>query len=125
MISGVVNAHREAVLGLSVLDGNSNGHPVQFVVDTGFDRWISLPPNLVARLGLHWLRFGRAVLADGSEAVFDIYEAQVLWDGQARLIPVYEMDAEPLVGMSLMYGYELVLPILDGAAFTLQRIANP
>ncbi len=35
------------------------------------------------------------------------------------------MGAEPLVGMALMYGYELVLPILDGATFTLRRIANP
>jgi hypothetical protein len=41
------------------------------------------------------------------------------------MVPVYEMDADPLVGMSLMYGYELVLPILDGATFTLRRITNP
>ena len=41
------------------------------------------------------------------------------------MIPVYEMDAEPRVGISLMYGYELVLPVLDVATFTLRRIANP
>jgi hypothetical protein len=35
------------------------------------------------------------------------------------------MDAEPLVGMSLMYGYELVLPVLDGATFTLRSITPP
>jgi hypothetical protein len=30
-----------------------------------------------------------------------------------------------LVGMSLMYGYELNLPVLDGAESTLKWIANP
>lgn len=45
--------------------------------------------------------------------------------GQTRLIPIYEMDAEPLAGMSLMYGYELVLPVLDGATFILRRLVNP
>jgi hypothetical protein len=31
-------------------------------------------------------------------------------------------DTTPLVGMSLMYGYELNLPIVDGAVVTLKRI---
>ena len=122
MITGSVNARREAVLPLALLDANSNQHPSDVVVDTGFDGWISLPPSLVTTLGLRWQRFGRALLADGSESLFDVYEATVLWDGRATLIPVYKMDAEPLVGMSLMYGYELVLPILDGATFTLRHI---
>ncbi len=125
MISGSVNARREAVLNVALLDANSNEHPSDAVVDTGFDGWISLPPNLVATLGLRWRRFGRALLADGSESLFVVYEATAMWDGRAIRIPVYEMDAEPLVGMSLMYGYELVLPILNGATFTLQHIANP
>jgi clan AA aspartic protease len=125
MITGTVNCRREAVLRLAVLDANSNGRSSDAVVDTGFDGWISLPPTLVTALGLRWQRFGRAILADGSESLFDVYEARVLWDGQARITPVSEMDAEPLVGMSLMYGYELVLPVLDGATFTLRRISNP
>jgi clan AA aspartic protease len=125
MITGTVNVHREAILRLAVFDASSNPFPSDAVVDTGFDGWISLPPTLVATLGLRWKRFGRALLADGSESLFDVYEAKVLWDGHARLVPVYEMDADPLVGMSLMYGYELTLPILDGATFTLQRITNP
>ena len=90
-----------------------------------FDGWLSLPPDFIAALGLRWQRFGRAVLADGSESVFNIYRGVVLWDGQPQTILIYEMDAEPLIGMSLMYGYELVLPVLDGATFSLRRIANP
>ena len=78
-----------------------------------------------AQYNLRKQHTGRAVLADGSETLFGVYEATVLWDGHPRLISIYELDAEPLVGISLMYGYELVLPIFDGATFTLRLIATP
>jgi clan AA aspartic protease len=122
MIAGTVNARREAVLLLTVQDTGGQGHPREAVVDTGFDGWLSLPPDFIAALGLPWRRFGRALLADGSARVFGIYEATVLWDGQPRIIAVYELGPQPLVGMSLRYGYELALPILDGATFTLRSI---
>jgi clan AA aspartic protease len=125
MITGTVTADREAVIRLAVRDVNGQEYERDALVDTGFDGWLSLPPDFIAALGLRWQRFGRALLADGSATVFDIYEATILWDGQPRTISVYEMDAEPLVGMSLMYGYELVLPVLDGATFILRSIANP
>lgn len=125
MITGTVNTDREAVLRLVVHAFNGQEHERDAIVDTGFDGWLSLPPDFIRALGLRWQRFGRALLADGRETVFNIYEATVLWDGQPRNLSIYEMDAEPLVGMSLMYGYELVLPILDGATFTLRSIADP
>ncbi len=89
MITGTVNAHREAILRLAVFDASNNQFPSDAVVDTSFDGWISLPPAFVAALGLRWKRFGRALLADGSESLFDVYEAKVLWDGHARMVPVW------------------------------------
>ena len=124
MITGTVSANREAILRLIVRDANGHEHERESVVDTGFDGWLSLPPDFILALNLQRQHSGRAVLADGSETLFGVYEATVLWDGQPRLIPIYELDAEPLIGMSLMYGYELVLPVLDGATFTLRSIAN-
>jgi len=41
--------------------------------------------------------------------VFDIYEATVLWDGTACRVAVDEVDVMPLVGMALLYGYELTV----------------
>jgi clan AA aspartic protease len=125
MINGTVNADREAVIRLTILDVNGREHERDALIDTGFNGCLSLPPSFITGLGLRRQRFGRAILADGSESVFDIYETAVQWDGQPRTVSIYAMDAEPLVGMSLMYGYELVLPVLDGAAFTLRQIANP
>ena len=124
-MTGIVTARREAVLRLTLQDGTGQEHGCEAVVDTGYTGTLTLPPNVIATLGLRWHRAGRAVLADGSESRFNVYKGVVLWDGHPVTIRIDELDADSLLGMSLMYGYELVLPVLDGATFTLRRIANP
>jgi hypothetical protein len=68
-------------------------------------------------------------LADGGESVFDIYEATLDWDGEARRIPVDEAETVPLVDMSLLEGYELtvqVQPKRHGNKITVsKKMANP
>jgi clan AA aspartic protease len=124
MITGIVTARREAILRLTLLDASGQEHAYDSVVDTGYSGTLTLPPNVIATLGLRWHRAGRAVLADGNESKFNVYKGVVLWDGRPVTIRIDEMDADSLVGMSLMYGYELVLPVLDGATFTLRSIAT-
>lgn len=122
---GAVNANREAVIRLGVRDANGQAHERDAIVDTGFNGWLTLPPDFIVLLGLRWLRVGTAVLADGRQGLFDIYGAMVLWDGRPMAIPVDETESEPLIGMSLMYGYELNVQMLEGGAVTLKRIAGP
>ena len=109
---------------LTVNDVHGQPYEIDTVVDTGFDGWLTLPPHFIATLGLTWKRFGHAILADGSHILTNVYEATVQWDGQQIPLAVDEADAVPLVGMSLMYGYELLIPILDGSTFTLRRITT-
>jgi clan AA aspartic protease len=94
---------------------------IEAVVDTGFDGWLTLPPLLIARLQLPWRRRGRALLADGSESLFDIYEGAVVWDKRRRRISVDEVQATPLVGMSLMDGYELNMHVHIGGKVTISQ----
>lgn len=110
---------------VTLVDKSGHLHDIDSIIDTGFDGWLTLPPHVIVTLGLTWKRYGHAILADGSNILTNVYEATVLWDGQPITLPVDEADADPLVGMSLMYGYALFMPILDGATFTLQRIPNP
>lgn len=125
MITGIVTAEREAVLRLTLHDANGQEHQYDSVVDTGYNGTLTLPPEEIGILGLRWHRFGHGLLADGSDSTFNVYKGVVLWDGLPVTITVDEMEAQSLTGMSLMYGFELVLPIVDGATFTLRRIANP
>ena len=91
-------------------------------VDTGFNGWLSLPPDLIAQLNLKWKRRGRAILGDGTECVFDVYEAVLVWDGNLLTIPIDEADSEPLVGMSLMEGYQLKVQVFEGGHVELIKL---
>ncbi len=93
------------------------------MIDTGFDGSLTLPPTLIAVLELPWRRRGRALLADGNESVFDIYEATVMWDGIPRRISVDEVDITPLVGMALLYGYELTVQIVEGGSVLIKPLS--
>jgi clan AA aspartic protease len=114
MILGWVNTYREAVVRLPVRGLQDREQTVEVVIDTGFNGYLTLPPDLISALGLPFRRSGRAVLGDGSEITFDIHEAVILWDGQPRRIAVDAADTEPLLGMSLLDGHELNLQVIEG-----------
>jgi clan AA aspartic protease len=122
MITGIVNADFEPLISLSICDSDGKIHAHEAIVDTGFNGWLSLPPDLIAQLNLRWKRRGRALLGDGSECVFNIYEAVVVWDGDYLTIPIDEADSEPLVGMLLMEGYQLIVQVFEGGNVELQKV---
>jgi clan AA aspartic protease len=122
MIRGIVNSNREAIIRLLVRGPAGQRRRIKAVIDTGFTGRLSLPPALIVLLRLPWWRRGRAILADGNETFFDIYEGTVVWDRRRRLIPVYEADSEPLVGMALLEGYELKVQVRKRGTVAIQRL---
>jgi len=118
MIAGVVSADREATIRLTMRVPGGSDRDVELTIDTGFNGWISLPSTLVSELGLPWRRRGRGELADGSETIFDIYEATIVWDGHLRRVWVDEIDAAPLIGMSLLDGHTLTIQAWNGGNVT-------
>jgi predicted aspartyl protease len=77
---------------------------------------------LVNALGLRWRSVDRFTLADGSECIFDVYEAKVVWDGKVRQILVDEADTDPLIGMRLLRGYELKMQVRHSGKVTIERL---
>jgi len=47
------------------------------------------------------------VYANGRGVIFNIYGVTVLWDGQSQYVEADAVDTIPLVGMSLLDGYDL------------------
>jgi len=60
MIAGVVNGDFEAIITLSICDSEGKVYNQEAIIDTGFNGWLSLPPDLIARLNLKWKRRGRS-----------------------------------------------------------------
>ena len=123
MIDGIVNADFEAIISLSICGADGKIHTQDAIVDTGFNGWLSLPPDLIDQLNLKWKRRGRAILGDGSECVFNVYEAVVVWDGDYLTIPIDEADSEPLVGMSLMEGYQLTIQVFEEGSIEIRKVS--
>jgi clan AA aspartic protease len=123
MITGVVKSD-EGRIRLKVKGLRGGEHEVEAIIDTGFTASLTLPPPVIAALGLRWQTVDRVTLADGSESMFDVYEARVVWDGKVRHILVDEADADPLVGMRLLRGYELKMQIRARREVTIKRLPS-
>jgi clan AA aspartic protease len=121
MITGWVQ-DREACIELIVRGPRNAERTIRVVIDTGYTAFLSLPPNLIASLGLDWRSSGRGILADGSECLFDVYAGTVIWDGQDRAILIDEADTDPLVGMALLSGYELTIENRPNGSVSIKRL---
>ena len=97
MIRGVVNARREAIVRLRVRGPSGGEQDLDAVVDSGFTASLTLPAAVVAALGLTRQSTGGAVLADGSIRQFDIYGAEVEWEGVWRPVLVSVVGDEVLL----------------------------
>ncbi len=122
MISGTVNANREAVIRFPVRGPSGQEQEIEAVIDTGFNGFLTLSPTIVAALGLPLLGRGRAVLANGSEELFNVHEVTVIWDGQPRVVETDAADTDALVGMSMLYGYRLQVHAIDGGPVTIEAL---
>ena len=120
MIEGMVNAAYEAVIPLSLQGPAGQARQVEAVIDTGFTGFLTLPPSLVAELGLVFKGTSEATLADGSAVSFDAYDATVLWEGDPRVVLIDEADTTPLVGMLLLNGHNLNIDVEDGGRVVIQ-----
>jgi clan AA aspartic protease len=122
MITGVVNAHLEATIRLPVQGPAGQQRDVEVIVDTGFIDSLTLPPSVIATLGLVW-RFQASIrLADGSIQQIDIYTATVIWDGIPRSIEVEAIDAPPLLGTGLLVDHELRIQLRAGGSVTIEAL---
>jgi clan AA aspartic protease len=122
MMFGRVNDNCEAIIKIAVGRIGSPKIAVDAVIDTGFTSFLSLPLFIITELGLPWHYRDFGTLGDGSEVVFELYKASVIWDGQNQMIDVVASDAEPLVGMSLLYGYDLCIRAVEGGNVTIKPI---
>jgi clan AA aspartic protease len=121
MMAGTVNTDLVPLLTLAVRDAAGQPHDVEAVIDTGFNGFLTLPPALIAALGLRWLCRQQGQLADGSVLTFDVHVATVDWHGQPRTVEVEAADSKPLLGMALMQGSELRIQVMPVGSVTIAQ----
>jgi clan AA aspartic protease len=121
VIVGAISPYREAVISLKLRAASGQEEEVEAVIDTGFTEFLTLPPTLIHSLGLARAGIVRVTLADASQVDLEAYLAELIWDGAVRTVSALAADGGPLVGMSLPYGHELKLWVVDGGSVIIER----
>jgi clan AA aspartic protease len=122
MITGAVTSSREAVVRFVVRGPHVHECEIGAIIDTGFNGYLTLPSTLITALRLAKLGRGRVLLGNGSEEVFDIYEAVVIWNGRPRSVEVDSADTDPLVGMALLDGHHLRIAVVPGGIVSIDAL---
>ena len=124
MMLGIVNQRCEAVLPIVVGNINGQRQVIDAVIDTGFNGFLTLPSTMIMTLDLPWSGSDVATLDDSSEALFDMYTANIIWDGNYQEIDIAESETEPLIGMGLLYGYRLQVDIIEKGKVTIAPLSK-
>ena len=95
---------------------------VRAVIDTGFNDELMLPLTLIQTLGLPFDMGTYAELADGRSVILDCYRGELLWDGQYVQPLILATDGDALIGMSLLYGHELRIQVIEGGEVTIGEL---
>jgi len=122
MITGSVDMDGHATIRLTIRGPGAQEHEIEAIIDTGFNGFLTLPKSLVQTLQLPQPGRGRAVLADGSEGIFNIHACTVVWDGVLRQVETDTADCDPLVGMALLERHELRIQVTHGGRVAIEPL---
>ena len=122
MMNGIVDQNCEATLRLVVSNESKQRQVINAVIDTGFTGFLTLPLTVINSLNLRLYSREEGTLGDGSTCIFDVYRGLVIWDGEYRHIDVNAAETEPLVGMSLLYGYRMQLDVIESGIVVIQSL---
>ena len=111
MTGNVVALHALLNIVFRLADGSTV--ELEFVIDTGFTGFLTLPPQDIAALGLAFRHRTPAYLADGSEIQIPVHDATILWSGNDLDVRVLGTGHRPLLGTALLKDHSLWAQFAD------------
>jgi clan AA aspartic protease len=95
---------------------------IEFVVDTGFEGFLTLPADTVRELGLPFIAKIQANLADNSKTAVNAYAIKIIWNGIERDVIVLAMGFRPLLGTALLEDQHLSIDFYEGGTVLVDEI---
>lgn len=119
-MEGYVNLEpKEPRIVVPVLDTSGDAVPLEMVIDTGFTGFMTLRPWATRALGLEGAEERKMMLADGQVISTPTCLATVIWNGNPTQIPVLEIDARPVIGMSLLWNSDVAIAVRENGRVTI------
>lgn len=104
MIAGSFTRSLDPIVKATVVGVDASETIIEFLLDSGFNGFLSLPETTISSLGWRRERRQRAKMAHGISTRFDIYRGIIIWNDQPRIINVVASDSTPLIGTGLLEG---------------------
>ncbi len=95
---------------------------LDFVVDTGFTGYLSLPLRAVDAMQLPYLEDIPATLADDTDVNMAVHLGRIRWNGGERDVRILAGVRRPLLGTALLAGHEMLAQFQDGGTLTLTSL---
>jgi clan AA aspartic protease len=95
---------------------------LNFIIDTGFNDHLTLPPQAVTAMNLPLYSTTSARLADGSETLLSIHLATIVWNNRETIVPILASGYKPLLGTALMEGYHLEIDFEENGLVMLEQL---
>jgi len=122
MMTGTITNRRPHIeLFIRGIGGYGN---IEFTIDTGFTVQLTLPLEACTALQLPETKNRRTFLADGSEIDLKVYLLTVAWDGEEREVEVFALESEPLLGMTMLEGYDVLMSVAENGIVRIQKSTN-
>lgn len=113
---------RQPQLAIQVSGSSGVPEPMGFLLDTGYNGWLTLPAEVIARLGLSPRDTRTVNLADGQDVDVSTFIATVIWHGEPHPAYVVESPGDPLLGMSMLWGSEVTLQAWEGGGVIIEEV---
>lgn len=95
---------------------------IEFVVDTGFNGYLTLPTGAVGAMNLPLFSTTITILADGTHAEIPTHVATIDWHDRELSVPVLAMGTKPLLGMGLLDRCRLVVEFTEDGSIELEQL---
>jgi clan AA aspartic protease len=97
---------------------------LDFFIDTGFNSYLTLPPQAVSAMNLPLHSSIPARLAHGSQVILSIHLATIVWNNVEKQVPILASGNKPLLGTAMMKGYHLEIDFEDNGLVSLEKIPS-
>ncbi len=105
-----------------MVDIHGTSHSTEAVLDTGFDGSLSLPRDLINRLGWEPELPVGVMMANGERTLWDTWDGVVIWHTKVRDVLVFEVEQPPLLGMELVAGSQLTIQAREGGQVLIEEL---
>ena len=124
-MEGYVNLEpKEPRIVVPVLDTSGDAVPLEMVIDTGFTGFMTLRPRITHALRLERAEERKMMLADGQVISTPTCLATVIWHGNPTQIPVLEIDARSVIGMSLLWNSDVTIAARENGRVMITEAAE-